>query len=100
MSKINPNKASKLSATAIPRSDILSKHYSTLNKPKKKHSRIIKSFAMREKDIERLRSINEKIQSKQHKNVTASDVVKALFILAEKTDIDTLAQCFQQSLIE
>lgn len=100
MSKINPNKSTKLSATAIPRPDILSGYYSTLNKPGKKLSRIVKSFAMREKDLERLKNINEKIQSKQHKNVTASDVVKALLILAEKTDIDTLVQCFQQSLIE
>ncbi len=100
MSKINPNKASKLSTTAIPKPDILSDHYTTLKTTHRKNARIVKSFAMREVDIKRLKKINKNMQDSQHKNVTASDVIKTLLILAEKTETDSLIKCFQQSLLE
>jgi len=100
MSKLTTDINSKLSEIKKPKAKyetpvIPDKIMSTYKKRKR-----TLSFSLRDKDQERLENIVERTQNQSRKKLSATDILRGLLIIGEKTNTDNIIENINISFLE
>jgi hypothetical protein len=98
MSKLNPDKTSKIRSVENPlNQDTSSKIPDKIMKQKKSR---VHTFSFKKKDKERLAEILESIQDIMEKKITATDILRGLLIIGKETPSEELIRNINKSFLE
>ena len=98
MSKLTPDKSSKINNISNPlKMDLSHKIPDTIMSKKKSR---VHTFSFKKKDKERLAKLLENIQNLTEKKITATDILRGLFIIGEETQPEEILKNINKSFLE